>query len=278
MKVLSFDCGHESLGVALLEFFPHHLIAINDILTKTVMDTFEALGELDRLTPHEQKALVNHIMGIIHMIIDHFDKLVKTYFMVSAQLIKGNVRQAGIIERATAIKSFLSRIDAYCKQNTIAPDVVLIEDQTINNLSGEVAAQVSFFYTDLSKDYVVFPQSQYDIFDIDQQVAVVPSIVIIHPKYKNLLRFSPRLGIEHFYGKYVNLYDANKNHTKSNFVHWMKHMDPSDEYTCTYRKKTSVGVPSKRKRDIADAFMQSMAYMVFMQHMLTVSSVKHAIR
>ncbi len=267
MKVLSFDCGHESLGVCLLEFTPIP-IAISD----TLMNTVRALLSLDKLSPVEQKILIHHVLSQLRHITSPVNHMIQIHYLASIQLVS-HVRSTGLIGRALALKSFLESFRRYYESRLVIPDVVLIEDQTINNLSGEVAAQVAFFYSTTAGKPNVYPDHQ--------NIPTIPStkqitIVLMPPTLKNLIKFDDDLGIEHFYSKYVSLYEANKNHTKANFLHYMKIIQPPpdwEEYTCSYKKKANVGIPAKRKRDIADSFMQAIAYIKKCQANTPVSQV-----
>lgn len=265
MKVLSFDCGHESLGISIIEFIPKHLITINTMLTDELIDAISLINELNRLSEDEKQKLLKHISEKLSQIIKEFESTINVDIAASVQLLEGNIRGVGILERAASIKSFLTRVNTYCPN----PDIVLIEDQTINNLSGEIAVQIAFFYSNiqLHKQASIFPHHVSDKLRVVKHSQLQhrqPKIVIMHPKYKNYLRFAKHMGIEQFYAKYVGLYEANKNHTKSNFIHWMTVMSDDESYTCKYSAKNKTGIQSKRKRDMADAFMQAIAYFVFM--------------
>lgn len=260
MKVLSFDCGHESLGICITDIDFSNITKIYDLITPDFMDTIMALTQLNKLNTNDRNILINHVVTVLRDITDAFDEFIKIDIVASVQLVTG-VREAGLLERASAVGSFLNTIQSYCNN----PDIVLIEDQTINSLSGEVASQVALFYSTKHHKCKIFPKSVSTRINKSSKSNKLdkPQIILMNPKYKNYVRFTSYIGIEHFYTKYVSLYEANKNHTKANFLHWMSVMTTSVEYTCKYSRKNKVGIQSKRKRDMADAFMQTVAYVLF---------------
>ena len=81
-------------------------------------------------------------------------------------------------------------------------------------------------------------------------------IKIINPMYKNLISFTKELQHYNFIKKYSNNYLANKNHTKENFLFFIN----------TFNMKYLIqNIKKKNYDDIADSFMQIIAYIFILQ-------------
>jgi hypothetical protein len=247
MRILSFDCGHESMGVTLLNFDSEHLKTIDTIITEDFITRVHALRELNRLQQNEKILLINYIFDVISSAAIYLGKLITLYITTSVKLVDSNVRALGLIGRANGVKYFLKRLDMYCKDKDIIPDIVLIEDQTINNISGEVASQVAFHYSHVMVQISSYPEIHLPEYKCSSDYR----IVIMDPRKKNQIAFDPCLCIDMFYKKYIKSYDANKAHTRANFLYFIEAISAEDMLH---------GVPSKRKKDIADSFMQVIAY------------------
>lgn len=129
------------------------------------------------------------------------------------------------IERARLLKTCLSSIN-------IAPHLVLVEYQmSANDKSRCISQQILYHYVDICE------------------------VVLVGPSLKNKICLSTddRLAHSTFMEKYSSKYTANKNHTKANFLHWLKLNNCSHMIADNKIKKKNID-------DIADAFMQILGY------------------
>ena len=263
MKVLSFDCGHNSLGVCLIDVNMLWVTRLNELVDSSY-DKFTALHELDRLDDNDKKLLAKYIYSKLLEMIHAVENIYQIINVFSAKLVEGKVREAGIIQRAASSKVFLAHLHNKITAMQWHPDVILIEDQTINKMSSEIAGQIAFFFSPpyvyarhiLLPNIQIYPPSAekwfYDIGNDNQLPTKInctaPTIVSVKPTLKNTIYFDETLTIDVFYMKYTTLYEANKNHTLSNFKYFMKVM-----HSYIYK-------PNKRQRDMSDAFIQAIAY------------------
>jgi hypothetical protein len=234
---------------------------INTILSKKKILEILALSELDRLSSKEQLALISITLTTLRAISSLIRKIIIFHRLMSVQLLDGNIRKSGLIARAAATKAFLYSFSKWCISSSLVPEYVLIEDQTINNLSGEVMSQITMYYCKPSVTFAFHPQSQ-ETPPISPEESY-PEIRIMNPRLKNTISFNgSALSLDVFYGKYSNLYSANKAHSKANFLHFMATIRPNsidwEEYTSSGKNGK---IASSRKKDIADAFMQGIAFL-----------------
>lgn len=105
-------------------------------------------------------------------------------------------------------------------------DRVLIEHQSaaLNFISSTVQDQLTFYYSD-------------------------SDVTIVKPKRKNEHCFANQLKHEVFLAKYKKAYDANKAHTRANFAYFAKIFNVDTTH-----------FPRANMDDVADAFMQTIAY------------------
>lgn len=141
-------------------------------------------------------------------------------------LTKGN--KCDTVERTNKLKRCLFELDELIasnetKENKI--DTVLVEYQmSANDKSRCVSQQILYHYANL-------PCKLY----------------LVGPTLKNKVFFKQDLDHGTFMSKYSSKYTANKNHTKENFLYWLK----------IYNKTDIVkDIKKKNMDDIADAFMQ----------------------
>lgn len=134
-----------------------------------------------------------------------------------------------IPKKAKLLKQCLTDIN---KEIGIVPDIVLVEFQMkVNDKSRCVCYQIIYHYSDICK-----------------------RIHIVSPSLKNRVFFNDDLRWTIFGEKYKTNYTANKNHSKSNFLHYLKINDQT----------TSVeNIAKKNLDDIADAFMQILGFLKF---------------
>ena len=82
-------------------------------------------------------------------------------------------------------------------------------------------------------------------------------IKIMNASYKNKIYLSKDLIHSNFIKKYSNNYLANKNHTKENFLYFIK---------CFQLTHLIKKIKKKNYDDIADSFMQAMAYIYILEN------------
>jgi hypothetical protein len=133
------------------------------------------------------------------------------------------VKEVDLVERTKLLKKTLD--DLNIDDTSLH---VLIEDQpgTLNFKSTTIRDNLLMYHADIP-------------------------ITLVNPCHKNKLCFGSGLEYEVFLRKYAKKYDANKQHSKANFLYIV------DVWGW---KNVISGVPRDCLDDVADAFMQAMAY------------------
>lgn len=221
MYYLSFDVANKSLAVSFIYF---------DNSSKKIYK--HKIISLDDLLYVNKK--VDNIIEYI-------------YYNVEDLIPGKKVKDTDILERSTNLKIFLNKIkyviDNYRKKINIDKIYLLIEYQLSSNYNANaIYNQIIYeFSNDINMD-----TSQ-----------VIYEITIMNPSFKNKIYFHNNLKHSYFIQKYNNNYIANKNHTKINFLYFIKHFNL--EYVIK-------DIKSKNIDDLADSFLQIFGFIQFIQN------------
>lgn len=161
-----------------------------------------------------------------------FDDFIDVHFIKVFDLTKGE--KYNTIQRSKLLKDCLKSIDVMISGYKI-PSHILIEYQmSANDKSRCVSQQILYHYTN----------------------DTTPEITLVGPTLKNKVKFSADDSLDHstFMEKYASKYTANKNHTKSNFLHWVETTD--NQHIIKNMKK-------KNYDDAADSLMQIFGWIKF---------------
>ena len=144
------------------------------------------------------------------------------------------VKNTSQLERTTSLKAYLQklqeRINDYINQFNIIKITVLVELQPSFNDKSRAAF-----------NQIIYEFSNLPIFKIK----------IMNASYKNTISLNKNLTYSNFIKKYSNNYLANKNHCKENFLYFLK------SFNLLHLIKD---IKKKNYDDIADSFMQMIAY------------------
>lgn len=150
-------------------------------------------------------------------------------------LTKG--KKVNTVDRASLLKKCLTDIDIMLLDEDLKINTVLVEYQmSANDKSRCVSQQILYHYSCLPG----------------------VNVELIGPTLKNKVCFSSDSSLEHgtFMAKYASKYTANKNHSKSNFLYWIKRQGIS-------KLIQENNIPKKNVDDVADAFMQICGWLIF---------------
>lgn len=261
MYVLSFDCGHESLGVALAEMHMdilkslHHLIVVNRI---DVLLT--ALG--DKRVNEDDKTKIVSKLALIFAAINTTAPKIMTPIMVHSACLMSDIKKSNVLTRAQNAKGYLTSLTEFLKSRQIAPDIVLVEDQTINHLSGEIEAQIIIYFIEPLQKATLLPPADWN-FTPSRARPAYPKVISVNPRFKNKICFGPGLELSTFYGKYVDKYTAHKEHCRANFAK-ITHAWYADNSVMAdvCNKKL---IPAKKQRDASEAMIQIFGAIAFLQ-------------
>lgn len=187
---------------------------------KCLVDRVEQKG-LKKQTKLKSLKVLSFDCALKSLAVCYCDILPKINFkMLSVHNVMDPDSNSDIYNRSIGIKKCLNAID----KQLDGVDIVLIENQmNANDKSRCVMNQIAYHYCD-----------RYEI-------------QIVGPSLKNKIHFTNELQYGNFSGKYMNNYDANKNHSEANFLHLLTNMN------LLHLLKD---IQKKNYDDIADAVMQ----------------------
>ncbi len=166
----------------------------------------------------------------INLCIDLINNYAIIHITKVYDLTKG--KKIDTVTRLNLLKKCLTELDSTLQ---IVPDYILVEYQmSANDKSRCISNGIVYHYC-------------------NQQV------ILVGPSLKNKVWFSDNLKHGVFMAKYSNKYTANKNHTKANFLYWLKIYDL--EHLISENK-----IAKKNIDDIADAFMQVWGWLESKSH------------
>ena len=221
MYYLSFDVANKSLAVSLIYFNNDYKHTLDTKLTTSGVDT--KLSSTTDLINFNKK--INSVIKYI-------------YYNVEDLIPGKKVKDTDIIERSRSLKNYMNKIktviDKLKEENNIEKIHLLIEYQLSSNYNANA------IYNQIIYE---FSNSIYEI-------------TVMNPSYKNKIYFHNDLKHSSFIQKYNNNYIANKNHTKANFLYFIKHFN---------LEHVIKGVKAKNIDDLADSFLQIFGFIKFIQ-------------
>jgi len=169
---------------------------------------------------------------------NELNNLIKFYICEVVDILPNHkVKNTSIVFRANCLNIYLSeltiRLNNYINLHNINKIKLLIEFQpSFNDKSKTVFNQIIYHFSNNNKY----------------------TIKVMNPAYKNRVCFSPLLHHSKFLQKYSNNYIANKNHTKYNFLYFIRIFN---------QNSLIKNIKKKNYDDIADSFMQIIAFIKF---------------
>lgn len=225
MFYLSIDVANKSLAISFIKY-----IKVKYINKITNDNTNISNGAIS----------INNQLKALTEINNQINNSISYYICEVIDLIPNKkVKNTSQLERTFALKIYLSklqtRINNYINKYQIDKIKVLVELQpSFNDKSRAAFNQIIYEFSNLS----------------------IYKIKIMNASYKNSISLNKDLKHSNFIKKYSNNYLANKNHTKENFLYFLK------TFNLLYLIKN---IRKKNYDDIADSFMQIMAYIYILE-------------
>ncbi len=224
MFIISFDIAIKSLAVAILETDDEWIIKLQIANDNT--DMYKKLKE------------VNNVIN----------NIIKPIYLDVVDLIPNKkVKETDVLLRASRLKGFLTMIDEKIK-NYDNIKILLEYQMGANDLSRNICSQILYHFADTDANYSAANTSS------NKTIKKKYDIEIVGPSLKNKVN----LVKDHseFTKKYSNNYNANKAHSKCNFLYWI------NLYGYNYLIKN---IKKKNLDDISDAFNMGLVwfYMIF---------------
>ena len=221
MYYLSFDIANKSLACSLVCFNKKNMNYEN---MNSNSNSNSYCSYINSLTEFDNK---------LNKIIDY------KYYNVEDLIPNKKLKDTNIFERTKNLKIYIKKVKNIIKK--------LSEKNKIDNITVLVEYQMSSNYNANS----VYNQIIYAFSDNDFY-----KIVSMNSIYKNKIYFRDDLKHSNFIQKYNNNYIANKNHTKANFLYFLKSFNLENIID---------NIKSKNIDDLADSFLQIFGYIKFVK-------------
>ncbi len=217
MYYLSFDVANKSLAVSLIYF--------NNDYKKEIYNHYN----------NTDKSTVNNLIQLNKNIINTIDYI---YYNVEDLIPGKKVKETNILERSNSLKKYMNKIKTITNK--------LKEEKNIDKIYLLIEYQLSSNYNANAIYNQIIYEFSNDIYEI----------TIMNPSYKNKIYFHNDLKHSSFIQKYSGNYIANKNHTKANFLYFIKHFN---------LEHVIKGIKAKNIDDLADSFLQIFGFIQFIQ-------------
>lgn len=228
MYYLSFDVANKSLAVSLIYF--------NNVVKQYKNNINEKVSKIN--STNDLIELNKKINNIIEYI----------YYNVEDLIPDKKVKDTTILERSSSLKNYLYKIKEIINK--------LKEEKNIDKMHLLIEYQLSSNYNaNAIYNQIIYEFSNDININIDTS-QVIYEITVMNPSYKNKIYFHNDLKHSSFIQKYNNNYIANKNHTKANFLYFIKHFN---------LEHVIKGIKAKNIDDLADSFLQIFGFIQFLQ-------------
>jgi hypothetical protein len=240
MYIISYDIACKSLALSIIYFNKNWK---NDL--KKIQN--EYYKNIDKCSnPIE---IYNYTFQFLINIDKILNEMINPIYLDVVDLIPNQkIKDTNVIIRTSRLKSYLNMIDK--KINDLNDDIhILLEYQMgPNDKSRNVCSQILYHYSGTDSN---FNNSNSNIEKIPDLYKY--TIEIIGPSLKNKINFDIDKPYSYYTTKYVKLYDANKNHSKDNFLYWI------NKKNMNYMIKD---IKKKNLDDIADSVNMTLAWLI----------------
>lgn len=248
MFIISYDVASKSLALSIIKF--------NDIWAQELQKIQTDFNSNSKLIKSGAQ-LCNLALECINQIENILNNLIVPLVFDVVDLIPGEKLKDTQPElRASRLKSYLQLID-YKYLNKLRTDnpehtfKVLLEYQMgANDKSRNVCSQLLYHYSTTDTKF-----KQTDITNSTDYMGRITStaydIEIVGPSLKNKINFDKDKTMGFYTKKYAKKYDANKNHSKDNFLYWIRYWKLD---------KMIANIPKKNIDDIADSVNMAIAW------------------
>jgi hypothetical protein len=258
MYIVSYDVASKSLAVAIIYFNENWKDELQHIRKLSANET-------NKLQTSEE--ICRSVIKYLDMVYMVISTLMEIVVLDVVDIIPGKkIKDTTVIERSNRLSGYLNMMDSVIdplynseKNNNHGikiPIQVLVEYQMgPNDKSRNVGSQILYHY---STPNIEFFSAN---FTSDLYIPINKYIVsIVGPSLKNKICLCPGGKLSDFIPLYAKNYDANKAHSKFNFLGWLK-------------KQNSMflikNIKNKNLDDIADACNQAIAWIHFKSDLIT---------
>ena len=253
MYIVSYDVASKSLAVAIIYF------------NENWKDELQHIRELfadETNNPQTPEELCRSAIKYLDMVYKIISTIMEPLVLDVVDIIPGKkIKDTTVIERSNRLSGYLNMIDSVIEQyaqNTRddTPIQVLVEYQMgPNDKSRNVGSQILYHYStpDIGFFSANFTTDLYKPINKYQ-------VAIVGPSLKNKICLCAGGKLSEFIPRYAKNYDANKAHSKFNFLGWLKKQN---------REHLIKNIKDKNLDDIADACNQAIAWLHLKSDLIT---------
>ena len=263
MFIISYDIASKSLASSIIKFNHNYQLNLQQII-KEFHESIKAC-----ISSVEICVCAKNTVDKIEQLM--YDLIQPVYFSV-VDLIPGKkMKETTVIQRTARLKAYLNLIDIKFNQiieknskeliseeNSALVKVLLEYQMGPNDKSRNVCSQILYHYSTIDIEYKNSDNLniEYNIDEFEEKSTHKNfyDIEIVGPLLKNKINLDPDKPYEFFAKKYVKPYDANKAHSKNNFLYWIK------KANIPHMIK---GIKKKNLDDIADSTNMTLAWLYF---------------
>lgn len=248
MIIVSYDVATISLALSVIEFNDNWELELQ-ILQKEFHKSIKKC----KLSYDACECAINYLDKLDKLICN----LIKPLYFDVVNLVPGQkVKDTTVIIRAARLKAYLNFIDTklenlYQKQNSENIKILLEYQMGPNDKSRNVCSQILYHYSKSDFNYENICKIQDN--NLQDNNTLKYDIEIIGPSLKNKINLNNNKPYSYYTKKYTKLYDANKAHSKDNFLRWVN--EKKIEYMIKDIKK-------KNLDDIADSVNMTLAWVL----------------
>lgn len=243
MYIISYDVASKSLALSILYFNNNWKYDLKKIESEFKKETAMCKGS---------ESICRCALKYIDKLDTFINNLIKPLIFDVVDLIPGKkLKDVDVITRTARLNAYLTMVDCVYISKILKEDEtykVLLEYQMgPNDKSRNVGSQILYHYSKLDDGFKCTNDIGYG-FNLDKP-SISYDIKIIGPSLKN--KISIDKPHSYFIQKYTKMYDANKAHSKSNLLQWVKNKK------CEFMLD---GIKKKNLDDIADSVTMAIAW------------------
>ena len=256
--IISFDCGTNNLGVCVMIFDKAKLLRLREQLAEILL--MVRSNSMSDAIKDNKTSITETYCDELLSAINAANKTAEEFFQL---------RHIDLVTAKTAanLKTYLTRLDQNIVTPFAGPKTVLIEKQFVPGSSSCIVSHyIQYHYANYetfasyNTSWQPFLRREYDV-------------QMVGASLKNLRDFDKSLPFSHFQEKYKTNYTANKEHSVAQFNYILKHFNQTTALgeAAAVRSNGANLVGSanvvgrfrgKKMRDIADAYMMAVAWVL----------------
>ena len=251
MYIISYDVASKSLALSKIYFNDNWKVDL-----KKIENEFNT----EMLTCKTSETVCRCALKYIDMLENFYDNIIQPKIFDVVDLIPGKkLKDVDVVTRSARLSAYLNMVDcnyihSIINENQVSEKYkVLLEYQMgPNDKSRNVGSQILYHYSNMDTGFTCSNKLGTE-YSIDKLKPVIKyDIEIIGPSLKNKISIDKDKPYSYFIQKYMKSYDANKAHSKANFLQWVKNKK------C---ESMIVGIKKKNLDDIADSVTMTLAWL-----------------